>query len=277
MIVVIDFSNLVWSTFYSSLRINKVEAETCPTHYQGHVDFFHQKLVSILQGQPCHEYFFALDKRPINKYRIFADYKKSRSKISFDPKPAIFDILAGWNCNFLYSEDNEADDVIASFVGSRLEEPITVASSDKDLWQLLEFPNTKVYNFHGNKFVNKVDLMTAYELDDFAHVKMHKTLWGDSSDNVPNLLPRTQKQLLPLIKQSDGSLRDFFRVVDLNKDSLTPKCLQMIDDNRNLLKTNYELVRLNFDCEVIKDTASAIRDMEAVEKEARKRAKSATS
>jgi 5'-3' exonuclease len=211
--------------------------------------------VRILQDQPCHEYIFAADRKPVKKFKIFSEYKKSRNKIAFDPKPVIMDALVTWGAKILYSEDNEADDAIASYVGEHLDMAITVASTDKDLWQLCELPHIKVYNFHAGKFISVNELKEAYELDNFAHIKLHKSLWGDSSDNVPNLAPRLQKQLLPLIKKTDGSLREFWRVVDENSSTLSDKCLEILRINKSKIKINYELVRLNFDCKVVVEKA----------------------
>jgi len=248
MIVLIDFSNLVWSSFFSSLKFFKYEPETCPSYFTGHVDYFHQKLVKILQDQPCNEYIFVLDHRPYKKFEIFPDYKKSRKKLEFKPKPAILRLLDSWRAKVLYSEGNEADDAIASYVADHLDTDITVATTDKDLWQLLENPKTKVYNFHKNSFITKRELNEAYGISDYSQIKLHKTLWGDSGDGVPNVLPRMQKNLMPYLTQTDGTLKGFLNIVDANWDNLSDRCKQIINENRDRLKINYELVRLNFDC-----------------------------
>ena len=248
MIVLIDFSNLVWSAFFGSLKFFKHEPETCPENYTGHVDFFHQKLVKILQEQPCNEYIFVLDQKPKKKFSIYPDYKKSRKRLEFNPKPAIFDLLHHWKSKILFSEENEADDAIASYVANNLDENITVASTDKDLWQLLENPRTKVYNFHKNGFVTKRELNEAYSISDYSQVKLVKTLWGDSGDNVPNLIPRMQKNLMPYVLQTDGTLTSFWNIVNTNWSQLSDRCKEILDANRETLKINYELVRLNFDC-----------------------------
>jgi hypothetical protein len=263
MIILIDFSNLVWSSFYSSLRYHKYEPETCPSDYTGHVDCFHQKLVKILQDQPCEDYLFALDNKPKTKFSIFPEYKKSRKRIEFNPKPAILRLLQSWGAKVVQGEYYEADDIIASYVANNLDTDICVATTDKDLWQLLENPRTKIYNFHKNSLVTKRELYEAYGLNDYAHIKLHKTLWGDSGDNVPNLVPRMQKNLLPLIMQTDGTLNDFWKHTAASWDTLSDRCKEILDENRDKLKTNYELVRLNFDCEYIVETASVPPPKEA--------------
>jgi len=249
VIVLIDLSNLMWASFYASLRAFNVKVETCPKLYTGHVDFFHQKLVRILQDAPCHEYFFVMDKKPMNKYKIFPEYKKGRTKIEFDPKPAIMKSLMEWGAKVVWSEDNEADDAIASFIAESPEKQYCVASTDKDLWQLCDIPTVKVYNFLKGSFVGDIELKESFDLEKYTHIKLHKSLWGDASDNVPNMAPRQQKSLMPLIKQSDGTLVDLWNKLGESWDSLNPKTQAVLSMNKENIQINYELVKLNFDCE----------------------------
>lgn len=255
MIVLIDFSNLVWSSFFSSLKYHKYEPENCPADYTGHVDFFHQKLIKILQDQPCEDYIFALDDKPKLKYSIFPEYKKSRKRLNFNPKPSVMRLLQAWKAKTLHAQHHEADDVIASYIANNLDVDIAVATTDKDLWQLLENPKTKIYNFHKNIFITKRELDEAYGLKDFSQIKLHKTLWGDAGDNVPNLVPRMQKNLMPYVMQTDGTLNTFWKIADANWDNLSDRCREILDSNRDKLKINYELVRLNFDCDYTLDIA----------------------
>jgi len=255
MIILIDFSNLVWSAFFSSLKFHKYEPENCPPDYTGHVDFFHQKLIKILQEQPCEDYLFALDDKPKFKYSIFPEYKKSRKRLNFNPKPAVMRLLQAWKAKTLHAQYHEADDVIASYIANNLDVDIAVATTDKDLWQLLENPKTKIYNFHKNIFITKRELDEAYGLKDYAQIKLHKTLWGDAGDNVPNLVPRMQKNLMPYVMQTDGTLNTFWKIADANWANLSERCREILDANRDKLKINYELVRLNFDCEYTLDVA----------------------
>jgi 5'-3' exonuclease len=238
----------MWASFYASLRAFNVKVEACPATYTGHVDFFHQKLVRILQDAPCHEYYFVMDKKPMNKYRIFPEYKKGRTKIEFDPKPATISSLMEWGAKVIWSEDNEADDCIASYIAENVDKPFCVATTDKDLWQLCDIPSVRVYNFLKGSFVDKDALKEAYDLEEYTHIKLHKALWGDPSDNVPNVAPRLQKSLMPIIKQTDGTLKGLWDKLDSGWDSLNPKAQAVISMNKDKIQLNYELVKLNFDC-----------------------------
>jgi len=248
MLVLIDFSNLVWSAFFSSLKFHKYDPENCPDDYTGHVDFFHQKLIKILQDSPCDDYMFVLDHKPFAKFTIYNEYKKNRKRLKFKPKPAIEKLLTYWQSKIIHSEGNEADDAIASYVADNLDQDIVVATTDKDLWQLIENPKTKVYNFHKNVFITKKELEEAYGITEYSQIKLHKTLWGDSGDNVPNLIPRMKKNILPYFMHMDGTLNNFWDVIKANWDHLSDRCKELLEENKDKLKINYELVRLNFDC-----------------------------
>lgn len=253
MVILIDFSNLVWSSFYGSLKYFKYTAEDCPKDFTGHIDFFHQKLIKILQSQPCNEYIFVLDCPPKQKFDIYSEYKKSRKRINFNPKPAVFKMLDAWKSTVVYAEGFEADDAIAAYVGNHLDTPITVATTDKDLWPLLEIPTVQIYNFHKDSFVTKQELFKAYGLTEYVQVRLYKTLWGDAGDGVPNLIPRMQKSLMPFVVQTDGTLNNFWTLVNKSWDELSDRCKEILLENKEKLKINYELVRLNFDCEYKKE------------------------
>lgn len=77
----------------------------------------------------------------------------------------------------------EADDVIATLVKSTQEfgksEPIMIVSSDKDFFQLHQYPNVKQFS------PMKRDIVT---VDDPVFYKFDHICRGDSGDGVPNIL-----------------------------------------------------------------------------------------
>jgi len=257
MILVVDLSNLIWSTFHSSISAERIKAEEVPKGYINHIYTFQQKLERIMHEQDITpgeriDYVFALDEKPRKKYAIFADYKKGRKRIDFNPRPAIMSLLSSWQSQTISSPDQEADDVIASFVGEHIDEKVVVASTDKDLWQLCENPTTKVFNFHKDalRYVTSEDLLKSFKLNDFTHIKLHKALWGDSGDGVPNVMPYMKKQLLPLVMQTDGTLEDFDMVIKEYWTGLTERCRDLYTRNKKRIDINYQLVKLNFDCDI---------------------------
>jgi 5'-3' exonuclease len=262
MIVLIDFSNLVWSSFFTSITMAGIKAEDCHPSYTDHVFVFRDKLEAILNKIPSQEYIFALDKNPKKKYELYPEYKKGRSSgaLNIKPRDAVLNMLKEWQSQVLIAADHEADDAIASFVYQNPGQNITVVSTDKDLWQLLSFPKVFIYNFHSKEYVNKENLKDKFKLDNYQHVSMYLTLWGDYVDNIPNRLPYMKKQLLPVLAKTNGSLDGFISYIEENKDDLklTAKCKTLLKENRQGIDLNYELVKLNYNCALERIPANLI-------------------
>jgi 5'-3' exonuclease len=249
--LLVDFSNVAYSAFFSSLRIDNIDKDNVPEDYHNFVFSFHAKIETMMQSARSTRLYFVMDRKPVEKYAIYADYKKGRQPLNFDPKPKLINFIKSWNCKVLKSDNHEADDVIATYVANYFdEERIVVASTDKDLWQLCGFPNVSLYNFHSDLYIGTEQIEKAFSVTNPAQIKLYKTLFGDSSDNVPNILPRMQKSFMPLIRESDGSLVDFVARVEANTSSLSKRALELWTQNKEYLHRNYELVRLRFNCDI---------------------------
>ena len=252
VIVVVDFKNLAYNCFHKSLANARLKPETCPEGYFDHIFNFRFKLDKILSGLQWSRLIFAMERRPDQKYAIFPEYKGKREKLPFDPIPALLNMLGSWGSESVFAEGFEADDAMASVVAQNFDTPVVVATTDRDLWQVLDHPNAQVFDFAQSKFINRTHLEQKFGIDEYRHLKLVKTLWGDSGDGVPNLVPRMQKWLRPVVKQSDGSLEDFLEKVETAET--TPRCKELLAQNLDRLKINFELVRLSYDCELTYET-----------------------
>ena len=86
----------------------------------------------------------------------------------------------------IYVSDCEGDDVIAYLCrGLMRNVPKVIASSDKDLYQLLD-DQTKIYSLHKKTYVTQPDVLIEFRVraQNFA---LAKALCGDTSDNVPGI------------------------------------------------------------------------------------------
>lgn len=249
MRVLVDFSNLANITFFSSLSLAKIKPEDTPPNYQYHISIFHHRLDAFLKRFYWSELWFALDSKPQYKYDLYPKYKSGRKRLEFNPKIAIMELLKSWNANMFIAEGFEADDAIASFAAQNPGETL-ILSSDKDLWQLLARPQTIVYSMYNNSYITHDHLKDSFNLESFHNITLYKTLWGDPSDAVPNVLPRTKKHLLPAVNASNGSLEDFYRQVE-NSDIPT-KCKELLEVSREKIEINSKLVKLNLDCQLSK-------------------------
>jgi len=247
MKVLVDFSNLANMAFFSAISFAKIKPEETPLDFRNHIQSFNQKLSGFLSKFHWDELWFVLDSRPQYKYDLYPDYKSGRKRMDFDPKTAIFDLLKSWNSNMLVAKGFEADDGIATFA-TQSEGDVLILSSDKDLWQLLNRPQTWIFSMYNNQYITPDALSEAFELDSFKHISLYKTLWGDSGDSVPNLAPRQKKHLLPAVRESDGTLKSFYEC--LQRHSVPEKCREVLEANKDKILINEKLVSLNTDCQL---------------------------
>lgn len=246
--IVVDYSNLAYISFFANAKAEDV----IPDGYTKHIETFHEKITRAINsfGMDTNCLIFAEDCYPKVKKELLPEYKTGRQKIEFDVRGTLTDNLKFDHYYFAKTKDFEADDVIATLVQKNPTKNILVITTDKDIWQILSHHNCNIYNPVGNEIITREHLEKKFKLDDFKQIALHKALWGDSSDKIPNLIPRMQKQLLPLVKQTTGNLAEFFRVVKANRDNLTKRCVELLDENEDKLITNYTMAKLNANLEV---------------------------
>lgn len=86
----------------------------------------------------------------------------------------------------IYVSDCEGDDVVAYLCRCLMRNvPKVIASSDKDLYQLLD-DETKIYSLHKKTYVTEPDVLVEFRVraQNFA---LAKSLCGDPGDNVPGI------------------------------------------------------------------------------------------
>lgn len=196
---------------------------------------------------------FAEDRPALRKLALLPGYRAGREDLTSEKIQVKQYLLHnGSITRFCYSEDNEADDVIATLVRLVLEQDglhTVVVTSDRDLWQLIS-PRVRVYNPVKQEFVTEAHIEHAFRCRP-RHIPLVKALWGDYGDCVPNVVPRMQKQLLPIIHKTDGTLESFTGRID-NGDRfyLTPRCYNLLCDNWKQIEINWQIVKLDDQCEL---------------------------
>lgn len=199
-----------------------------------------------------YELIFVEDRMPHHKIELFPAYHHDRPDNS-EKKTELKQYAQGngFNCKFVHSYGNEADDAIASIAERALAHPhlfVVVCTGDHDLWQLIG-DRVGVYDLLQRRIITKNHVTEKFGVEP-NQIALVKSLWGDSSDNVPNVMPRQQKQMLPIVQKSDGSLHDFRVQVSKSWESLNNKCQQMYLEKLQQIETNYALVSLNPNCDL---------------------------
>lgn len=170
--LLIDFSNLAYASFFKTIAEARIQPDKIPLFYKDHVKHFNDRIQKIRQHHGLADLVYALDRRPVHKYDIYPDYKKGRGKLMcedgsfYDVKKPCLEDLEIQGATVIYAEDHEADDAIASFVAQHFDNDITVVSSDKDLWIVLDHPNVKILNFLKSEYITKQHLREAFCIKD---------------------------------------------------------------------------------------------------------------
>jgi 5'-3' exonuclease len=197
-------------------------------------------------------YVLVLDEHSVHKRRIFGEYKANRG-VSRVPVLDVARLLHedGAPEAICVGRGHEADDVIATLCARNHDGLSLVISNDRDLWQLMR-PRVGIFNPILKRPTTYGDVERGYGAGVRpCHVPLIKALWGDGGDNVPNVMPRSQRSLLGLVTGSDGSLEDFQRLVNGRWDELSETVRLAWMENEDLVARNYSIVKLVEDCEII--------------------------
>lgn len=153
--------------------------------------------------------------------------------------------VEGYWCS---AEGHEADEAMASLahMAKRDDRNSIIVTRDRDMWQLID-ETISVFDPIKKVFVTEEDIHKAFKVK-AQHIALVKSFWGDSGDKIPNLMPRMQRQFLPIIRASDGSFEDCHSIVTGRKHLIKEKCFNMYSEQEQNLRLNYELVRLDSSC-----------------------------
>lgn len=244
----IDLSNMAYRNMYG------VRLKTKTGMPSGHVFGTIRNLLALRKNTHDYELVFALDSKPRRKLELDPTYKANRARADgeFNPTPDIRKMVRYLKCTCIYNEDEEADDVIASYISKNQSESITIVSSDADLYQLIDRERgVRQYNPLDNAFITSDDLHRKFGLDQFIKVALWKALFGDSGDNVKPPIPRLKKaDLIPAIGECDGTVDGFMQEVD---GLFGASAMRIRDDQqfRAKLQKNLDLVELKRDLEYV--------------------------
>lgn len=259
-LVLIDFSNYVFACWFPALAAQKADPKYDPhgvlkTNLKGKLSTLTRTLNDI--GWQDYEVLFVEDRRSKRKYDLWPDYKAKRKPMDFDPRPEAKEFLLSEGYKgFCHSPDNEADDAIATLVSQNRDREILIASSDKDLWQLIDdsihHPPVSVWQLTKDRFVTSEMIFEEFGAYQPSQIPVVKALWGDSGDNVPNVLPRMQKHFLPAV-QDTADIDSFFGWFGNFGGNFKREHIEKLEKAEPQVRLNYKLVKLDPNCAIIKD------------------------
>lgn len=250
----IDYSNIAHAIWCTTTNVDlsdcSDDAEVDNRMLEVCTGRMEKKLKAMVRELGHPQPILVLDNFSIHKSDLYIKYKMNRPSLGAKPVGRLVDwAVQNYPKHVCESLEHEADDVIATLCSRNKETESIVVSADKDLWQLIN-GRVKVYCPLKRKFIETEDIINAFDVAKPEHVVLHKTCWGDYGDNVPNVMPRMHKQILPMIRKSDGTLRDLTLRIEDQWSSLTERCRNLYHSGRQQLAINYQIVKLATDCQI---------------------------
>jgi DNA polymerase I len=154
----------------------------------------------------------------------------------------------------LYVKDTECDDVIGYLVTQKFRSHpfLVVVSNDHDFWQLLEYPNTRIYDPSTKNLVGPDDVLARTGIAP-RHWCLARTLSGDTSDNITGIpgvgLRSLQKRFQAFSDPSrdltiENLITEATREVRKTKKPL--KIYTGIVSGEDVIRRNWKLMYLGF-------------------------------
>lgn len=231
-------------------------------HMGGTIGFLKTLRKLVNEIGPSHVYI-AWEGGGSNKRRaLYSEYKRSRkperlNRFYGDDLPdsednkkhqiiALLSMLKTIPVCQLYVSDCEGDDVIAYLARQLFSNvPKVIASSDKDMYQLLD-ANTKIYSLHKKAYISSENVLEEFRVQP-KNFALAKALCGDPSDNIPGIKGmgfKTVARVLPFITlENDVLLEDVINFCHSHADE--SPLYQRIADHQDILKRNWKLVYLD--------------------------------
>lgn len=164
-------------------------------------------------------------------------------------KSQIFKLLAMLRCApvcQLYVSECEGDDLVAYLcTGPLRHQQKVIASSDKDLYQLLS-DKTKIYSLHKKIYISEADVLEQFRVLS-SNFGIAKALCGDVGDNVPGIKGigfKTVSKLYPFLGSDSGAvLQDVIDYASSHRDE--SRFHQRVFDEQSDLRRNFKLVYLD--------------------------------
>lgn len=231
-VLIIDCNNLCYSSFYTFGELSYEEKKT------GVVFGFLQRILFLAKKFETNRFFFCWDSRKNYRKIIYPQYKQNRRKDlseqeQIDLKLAFkqFDqlreeVLPGLGFGNIFRQNGyEADDLIAKI--SKQEGDMIVVSTDKDLYQLLNYCN--IYNQRTKKIITFKDFVKKYDIAPRKWAKV-KAIMGDPSDNIKGI----------------AGVGEVYALKYMHRELKEGKILDKIIAGRSIINRNIKLIKLPF-------------------------------
>lgn len=172
--------------------------------------------------------------KPCWRYKLYADYKKGRKKMSrhlYNELSNIQDAFLTFGVDSLLSEEDEADDIIATLANKMAihGQDVTIVSTDKGFLSLLS-SKINVYDYFNRRYLDENHVKIKFNIKPTQLIDLW-TLTGDTTNKIPGVSGIGQITAANLLNEH-GSLSAIIKSQNL-KSSIREK-LNASDEQINL-------------------------------------------
>jgi DNA polymerase-1 len=251
----IDGTALAYRSFFAFAGSPRGGLNTREGRPTGAVYGFVQTLRALIDREHPERIVISFDgaREGLDRMRLYADYKSTRSKMPDDlvPQLALIErVVDAFGIPVCRSDRHEADDVIATLAvqGRAAGMEVFIVTSDKDFMQLVD-DRIKLWNLRTStrapEILGPEEVRAKFGVPPERIVDL-LALMGDSSDNVPGVPKVGEKTAIELMQQF-GSLDQLLaRVEEVKK----PAIRQSLLEHRDSALLSRQLVTLHTDLEV---------------------------
>jgi 5'-3' exonuclease len=247
-ILAIDVSNLAHRCYHRfkhlSIPNDNYEDGQRPT---GHIFGVTNSLLSMWRkhtvGDHTPIFWFAVDREPTRRLRLYPDYKGNRPERSFEPVPEVEQLVRRFPGVTMEHPNLEADDIMACMAHPSYREDryVVLVTNDRDLWKFVGRRSVGVWL--KDHIVEVAEVEAEFGVTNPKAIPLVKSLFGDETDNIKPAVPRVRRApILNLIEQRSVTTLEQF------KAEVVPHLPQNIYDrfreNWGRLKRNWEVVKL---------------------------------
>lgn len=178
---------------------------------------------------------------PCWRNKLFADYKKGRKKMSAhlaNELPNIQDAFLQLNVDSLISEEDEADDLIATLATKMAlhGQDVTIISTDKGFLSLLS-PHIYVYDYFNRRYLDEHYVKDKFAIKPTQLVDLW-TLTGDNTNKI-NGVPGIGQITAAGLLNEYGSLNAI-----LKSEDLKPSILEKLKESSEQISLSRKLLTL---------------------------------
>ncbi|MDX2368593.1 MAG: flap endonuclease Xni [Colwellia sp.] len=199
-------------------------------------------LEKILKHQQASHALAVFDsQQPCWRYKLYDGYKKGRKKMSShlaNELPTIQDAFLQLGVDSLVSEEDEADDLIATLATKMAlhGKNVTIVSTDKGFLSLLS-PSIHIYDYFNRRYLDEQHVKDKFDIKPTQLIDLW-TLTGDNTNKIPGVAGIGQITAASLLNQY-GSLNAI-----LKSNEIKPTIKEKLNNSTQQIALSRKLLTL---------------------------------